>query len=68
MLEEHSVSHLLPTYANLSADIERGHLPATRLDADYCVTSGDLHRWQLAWLRERLRRRYPGSRPDREAS
>ena len=68
MLEEQPVSHLLPTYADLSVDIERGALRATQVDEDYLVSAHDLHRWQMERLREHLRQRYPGSRPDREAS
>jgi hypothetical protein len=68
MLEDRSASFGPPTLADLAQDIEAERLSVTPLGPDYFVALSELRRWQVERLRERLRERHPGGRPDREAS
>jgi hypothetical protein len=68
MLEDRPTDHIQPTMADLAQAIERRRLFMARLGTEYVATTAELRRWQLEWLREHLRERYPCKRPDKEAS
>jgi hypothetical protein len=59
---------LRPTYADLAQAIEDGGLAVTRLGSEYFVTRGEQRRWQLDWLRARVRERHPHDRRHQKAS